>query len=98
MGKNAQIPGRVSDLRGLKRLEVALLLVLTFLLLIGPDSPAQPAAVIVKNSLSFSGNSIIVDSFNSADTNLSTDGLYDPSEARNNGDIVCDGAAANSIS
>jgi hypothetical protein len=55
-------------------------------------------AIVARDSISFSGNNVIADSFNSADTNFSTGGLYDPAKARDNGDVICNGTIASSIS
>ena len=66
-------------------------------LLFAKTSVAQNGAIVAKTTLSFSGNNIIVDSFNSADANFSTGGLYDSTKARNNGDLICFGTNANCV-
>lgn len=47
-----------------------------------------PGAMVVASTVDLSGMGITTDSFNSADTNYSTAGLYDPLKARDHGDVV----------
>jgi hypothetical protein len=76
-------------LTGLRSAQAFCALILLFASVSG--SVAQPAAIIVKSSVSFLGNGIVVDSYNSADPNFSTNGIYDPATAKDNGDILCNG-------
>ena len=44
-------------------------------------------AMIVSTTVNFNGQGITTDSFNSSDANYSTGGLYDPTKARDHGDV-----------
>jgi hypothetical protein len=55
------------------------------------------AAVIVKGGVNFGGNKIMVDSFDSSNTNYSTGGLYDPNKRRAHGDIITTSLATNAV-
>jgi hypothetical protein len=57
----------------------------------------QTGGIVVKNSVTFIGNSVVVDSYNSVDTNFSTGGLYDASKAKDNGDILCNGTTVGCV-
>jgi hypothetical protein len=51
-------------------------------------TPAFSVALGAKNGVDFSGNGTMTDSFNSALTNLSNNGLYDPGKTSTNGDVA----------
>ena len=56
------------------------------------------AAIRTKGAIYMSGNNVTVDSFDSTDPNLSTDGKWDPLKARDKGDVITmarDGLTAN---
>src|SRR5207302_1167048 len=59
--------------------------------------PLFAAAVAARQGISLNGNNVVIDSFDSADTNYSTGGLYDPAKNKDNGDVVTDDAAAASV-
>jgi hypothetical protein len=61
-----------------------------------PDLPL-PAAMVVSTTGDFNGYNISTDSFNSADTNYSTGGMYDPTKASDKGDVVSLSAAVDSV-
>jgi hypothetical protein len=56
------------------------------------------AAVIVKGTVNFGGNKIMVDSFDSSNPAYSTGGLYDPAKRRANGDIITTSLLTNAVS
>lgn len=56
-----------------------------------------PAAMVVVTTMDLSGSGIATDSFNSADTNYNTGGVYDPKKARDNGDIQTLSGGINAI-
>jgi hypothetical protein len=45
-------------------------------------------AMVAKQRIVMNGNDIVTDSFDSSDPNYSTDGMYDPAKARDNGDVA----------
>ncbi len=59
---------------------------------------AVPGAMIVLSSVDFSGYNTSVNSFDSADPNYSTGGMYDPRKAKDNGDVCTTSSAANALS
>lgn len=65
-------------------LAIAVSFAASFPVLLKANSFALGAAT----TINLQGSAIQVDSFDSSNTNYSTDGLYDPSKARDHGDIV----------
>ncbi|HEV2393409.1 MAG TPA: hypothetical protein VG146_13740 [Verrucomicrobiae bacterium] len=58
------------------------------LLVTTTNIPLFTVAMAAKYNINFNGNGVNTDSFNSANTNLSTGGLYDPAKTSTNGDIA----------
>lgn len=54
-------------------------------------------AMLAKERIIMSGNNIKTDSFDSTDPNFSTDSLYDPAKASDNGDVATMAGLANAI-
>ncbi len=52
------------------------------------NAPLFSAALVGIYGINFNGNGVGTDSFNSANTNLSTNGQYDPSRTSTNGDVA----------
>jgi hypothetical protein len=52
------------------------------------NAPLFSVGLVGINGIVFSGNNVATDSFNSANTNFSTNGQYDPAKASTNGDIA----------
>jgi Tfp pilus assembly protein PilX len=46
------------------------------------------AAIMTKGPINLSGNNVTVDSFNSSDSTMSTDGKWDATKARDKGDVI----------
>jgi hypothetical protein len=61
------------------------------------DSGAAAALAISVRQIELNGYDLITDSFNSADANQSTDGLYDPLRAGDRGDVALESGIFNSI-
>jgi hypothetical protein len=59
--------------------------------------PLFTAAMSARESISFKGAGVRVDSFDSGDPLASTDGQYDPAKARDHGDIITSSALTNSL-
>ncbi len=51
-----------------------------------------------KKNINLSGFNVATDSFDSADPNYSTNGLYDPTKAKDHGDVVTDSTITNDFS
>jgi hypothetical protein len=60
-------------------------------------SQSVGGAMIVATTVNFNGQGITTDSFNSTDANYSTGGLYDPTKARDHGDVWTISGNTNSI-
>jgi hypothetical protein len=56
-----------------------------------PLAPILAYAVAASGNINFNGSGIVSDSFNSADPNFSTNGQYDSSKARTNGNVASGG-------
>ena len=54
-------------------------------------------AMAVRESIAFKGSGVLVNSFDSADPLASTDGQYDPTKARDHGDIMTNSGLTNSL-
>ncbi|MHB8522613.1 MAG: DUF7305 domain-containing protein [Limisphaerales bacterium] len=54
--------------------------------------------MVAKGQINLSGNNIKTDSFDSMDPNYSTQGLYDPAKAKDNGDVATDSGLVDSLS
>jgi hypothetical protein len=54
-------------------------------------SSAHPYAIAVRSGLTLNGSGIIVDSFDSSDPLWSNHGLYDPTKAKDGGDVASNG-------
>lgn len=52
------------------------------------NTPLFSVAMAAQQNINFNGNGVTTDSFNSALTNLSTNGRYDPTKTSTNGDIA----------
>lgn len=52
------------------------------------NAPLFTAALVAINNINLAGNGVTVNSFNSADPNLSTNGRYDSSKTSTNGDVA----------
>jgi hypothetical protein len=50
--------------------------------------PLFAYAAAAEDNINMNGNGLVTDSFNSADTNLSTNGQYDPAKASTNGNVA----------
>ena len=59
--------------------------------------PLFAFAVAARRGIDCKGNNVAIDSFDSGDTNYSTGGLYDPAKRKDNGDVVTDDTAINSL-
>jgi hypothetical protein len=57
--------------------------------------PILTGAILTRGNLSLNGNGPATDSFNSADPNLSTNGLYDPTKTSTNGNVACEQGVVN---
>jgi len=57
--------------------------------------PVFAAAVATKNGIDFKGQNVRVDSYDSADPNYSTNGLYDPNHPKAGGDIASESGPIN---
>lgn len=55
------------------------------------------AALVAKHGINMNGNDVLVDSFNSQDPNMSTNGLYTASKAGDHGDIASNDGLYNTI-
>lgn len=53
--------------------------------------------MVAKGTIDLSGNNLMTDSFDSTDPAYSTDGRYDPTKAKDNGDIATNSSLINSI-
>ena len=58
-------------------------------------TPLFSVAMAAEGNINFNGNGVTTDSFNSALTNLSTNGRYDPTKTSTNGDIASVGGIVN---
>jgi hypothetical protein len=74
-----------------------LLSVFTAILLAGLFCQAGPPYAIAVREISLTGNNLFCDSFNSADTNRSTDGRYDPLKAGDLANVGSENGILNSI-
>jgi hypothetical protein len=54
-------------------------------------------ALAVRGNVLVQGNNITFDSFDSSDPNYNTNGIYDSSKAKDNGDVIVTGVITNSI-
>jgi hypothetical protein len=54
-------------------------------------------AIVARQDIDWNGYNVIADSFDSANTNWSTSGLYDPLKAKDNGDIFSGGSIVDPI-
>ena len=54
-------------------------------------------AMVAKHKIDMNGNNVMTDSFNSSSTTFSTGGMYDPSKARDNGDVASNDTVANTV-
>jgi len=54
-------------------------------------------AIVAKEDITLNGNNILVDSFDSADPNHSTGGVYDPAKRKNKGDIATNSSVRNAL-
>jgi hypothetical protein len=55
------------------------------------------AAMVAKHKIDINGNDVHTDSFNSADPNYSTNGMYTPSKARDRGDVASNDNVQNAV-
>jgi hypothetical protein len=55
-------------------------------------------AMVAKNTINMNGNGVLTDSFDSGNWNYSNFGHYDPTKARDNGDVASNDTIANTIS
>lgn len=55
-------------------------------------------AMVAKGQINLNGNNIATDSFDSGDPNYSTNGQYDPTKRKANGDVATDSTVINSLS
>src|SRR5437667_4935537 len=55
-------------------------------------------AMVAKGNINLSGNNVTTDSFDSASTNYSTNGKYDNTKTKDNGDVATDSSVTNSLS
>jgi len=55
-------------------------------------------AMVAKGNINLSGNNVRTDSFDSGNTNYSTNGRWDSSKARAKGDVATDGVVTNTLS
>jgi hypothetical protein len=53
--------------------------------------------MVADSEINLNGNNIKTDSFNSGDERYSTDGLYDPAKARDNGDVATNSGLINTL-
>jgi hypothetical protein len=53
--------------------------------------------MVAKDTINLKGNDISSDSFDSSDPNYSTNGLYDPTKTKDNGDIATNSSLTNSV-
>ena len=53
--------------------------------------------MVAKGEIDLHGNNVRTDSFDSSDSNYSTDGLYDPAKAKDNGDVATNSGVVNSL-
>jgi hypothetical protein len=53
--------------------------------------------MVARDTINLKGNNIASDSFDSSDPNYSTNGLYDPTKTRDNGDIATNSSLTNSV-
>jgi len=59
--------------------------------------PLFAFALAARRGIDLKGNNVAIDSFDSADPNYSTGGLYDPAKRKDNGDVVTDDTMVNSL-
>ena len=60
--------------------------------------PLFAFALAARRGIDLKGNNVAIDSFDSADPNYSTGGLYDPAKRKDNGDVVTDDTMIDSLS
>ena len=61
------------------------------------NEPMFAFALAARETIDFGTNSVEVDSFDSGDPAYSTSGYYDPSKARDRGDLAAEGSESNAI-
>src|SRR2546425_1095446 len=54
-------------------------------------------AMVAKGNINLSGNNVTTDSFDSGNTNYSTNGHYDSTKAKDGGDVATDSSVTNSL-
>lgn len=60
-------------------------------------NPLFAKGMVAKGQINMNGNNIATDSFDSGDLNYSTNGRYDPTKTKDNGDVATDSGLVNSI-
>ncbi|MHB8523008.1 MAG: DUF7305 domain-containing protein [Limisphaerales bacterium] len=61
-------------------------------------NPLFAKGMVAKGQINMNGNNIATDSFDSGDPNYSTNGRYDPTKTKDNGDVATDSGLINSVS
>jgi len=56
-----------------------------------------PGGMVISSSIDFSGQGVTTDSFDSSDPNYSSAGMYDPTKAKDNGDVTILSTNANAF-